>query len=142
MLRIDDHMVAPPLQSAAIRGGQSTVAANDQHHCGRDRSRPEDLLEYLGVRLIIQQPEPVDELAQSMLAARRPLGVLSCPLHEDAVRPAVLELDQRVGAGSMVATYQIGRELSEERDFQAQAVIGVGAPIIRADQGTEVRVAT
>src|SRR5262245_61034612 len=55
VLRVDDDMIAPPLQTPAVAGREINLAPDNQHHRGRGRSWPESLLEELRWLLVIKQ---------------------------------------------------------------------------------------
>ncbi len=128
-------MVASPLQTASVSVRHPTVPPYHEYDRRGDRTRAEHLLEDKRLLLVVEQPQPIYQLAQAMLDARRPFGAMAATAHKHADFSSVLELDKSVGALDAVSDNSVGGELPEKRNLNSKAVIRGEVTIVGAYQG-------
>jgi len=78
------------------------------------------------VLLIGEEPHPVDDLAQTLLEARRPCACMSPAVPEDAIAAPVLALDQAIRLLGLIAGHDVDDELAKQAHLDGESVDGVG----------------
>ena len=94
---------------------------------------PEGVPKTIGVSHIIQFPKPIHKLRKRTLKARRPIGFALLPL-ENAVWPAILELDQQIVARGGIANNQVRLEVAVQRILMSQDIGVDGSRNVLRDQ--------
>src|SRR4051794_36421812 len=81
----------------------------------------EGLREPVSLFIVVEVKEPVRQLAEAVLEPRVPLRVRAARLLlEDAVGPAVLELDHAEVSGRLAPHEQVGSVVAEKRELVRQ----------------------
>jgi hypothetical protein len=100
---------------------QVTIPPGDQQAEVRSPAAPEAFLELFGVGHLIEFPEPVDDLTQSVLKARRPFrSCFLALLREQAARGRILPRDEAVGLAERIADDEVSTEVAKRLEAVAR----------------------
>ncbi len=138
VMRIDQDVALAPLQTAAVARGDIGVAAHHEQGDDRDRRRPELVCECRGRFVVIQRPEPIDDLVEAATETRRPVGAVPLARSKQAARRRVFELNEAVRLFGAVARDHIGDKLSIEPHLDAETITGSGSGVVRGEEGGEM----
>lgn len=113
MKRVNDHAPCAPCQAMTLHQGQAIFAPN--HEQGKQVNMPstKEPFKRIGLALIIEEPEPIQNLAEAMLNTCGPGTGLPAPAHEEAIRTRIFELYEAEGVLGPVSNNGICLEVAK-----------------------------
>ena len=124
MFRVDHHPTPPPEQPVALERLKVTGPADYEQAIIADRLRTLKPMSQ-GIRPdeIVELPEPIDDLAVTLLEPRCPHQRVFFPLlAEDTVRSGILEFDEAVTMPGRIADDEVGNVIAEEVELESDPV--------------------
>ncbi len=123
-------MLAPPRQASLVAGTNIVVATYYQQSNDADWRRSELLCERGGCLLVVQKPEPINDLVEAMVEAWRPIATVPSTPGEEAGWRGILELHEAVGALRPVPSDHVGHNLAVEPHFDPETITDGCARIV------------
>lgn len=123
-------MALTPLQPTPVARGNVSVAAYHEQGDDRNRRWPELVRERCCRLVVVQRPEPIDDLIEAAAETWRPVGAVPLTRGEQAAWCRILDLNETVCSPGSVARDDVGDELTVEPDLNAETITGGGASVV------------